>query len=153
MTCLPFEEGFQRVTDVLKDEQPRTRFMQSRLEEVVGYGLALFRSSKTLEWMENHTEIVNSEGWGRIAALSHFSWPRAVAWLEQGRPLSHVALFAIRACFHYDTPQLQELQPALEEPAPAEVMLQRLDAYYETDPVTRVRHLVSSVREGILGST
>jgi hypothetical protein len=86
-----------------------------------------------------------NESWGRVAAQSHFSWPRAVRWLAQGRPFSHIALFAIQACYHYDTVPLPKHRPVLEEAAPVEEMRQRLEAYYAVDHVPRVRNLVQNI--------
>jgi hypothetical protein len=97
--------------------------------------------------MESHSSLISHESWGRVAAQSHFSWPRAIVWLEQGRPLSHIALFAIRACFYYDTIPLRKVQPQLEEPETVETMIKRLEEYYQIDPVPRVRNLILSIKE------
>ncbi len=59
--------------------------------------------------------------------------------------------YAIQSCFHYDTVQLQKDRPKLEEPATAEAMLNRLNAYYVADHVPRVRILVQKIREKMLG--
>lgn len=70
-----------------------------------------------------------------------------------GRPLSHIALFALKHCYRYDTMLLERFRPTLEEPAPVGRMLERLDAYYESDRVPRVRSLIAAVRSQLLGET
>ncbi|MFL5733120.1 MAG: hypothetical protein ACJ78Q_07935 [Chloroflexia bacterium] len=142
--CLPFEEGYNRVVQALMDVPPQELPVQS-------LALAWFRSEKTLDWLEDHTDyMVNNWGhvadtWGRLAALSNLSWQRASAWLELGRPLSLVALDALKATFHYDTGLLYRFKPKLAHPAPVEEMAARLRDYAEIDPVLRVEQAVEEI--------
>jgi hypothetical protein len=69
------------------------------------------------------------EDWGRLAASSHLSWARVSNWLEQGRLLSLVALDALNACWHYNTPLLKMLQPKLQLPESKEIMTRKLAEY------------------------
>jgi hypothetical protein len=152
--CLPFEEGFGRVAEVFENEKSLLR-LQRELHDLnlSCHAFTAFHSRRTLDWMEAHPALVTHQNWGRVAAQSHFSWSRAVAWLDRGRPLSHIALFAIHSCFCYDTLALREKRPKLEEAIPVGAMLQRLEAYYEIDPVPRVRNLALSIREQMLDET
>lgn len=148
--CLPLAEGFQRITQVLDNETTLSRLQQYHEgRNTWCHAFAPFHSRRTLDWMELHPALINHEDWGRVAAQSHFSWPRAVKWLEQGRPLSHIALFAIYACYRYDTAPLKTQQPILEEAASVDEMLQRLTNYYETDSVPRVQNLVRGISKAM----
>lgn len=55
--CLPSDEGFARVTAVLE-----TRTARELNDDCSA--LAPFRSSRTLDWMERHHEVVLHEQWG-----------------------------------------------------------------------------------------
>ena len=131
--CLPFEEGWKRVTD------------QLALWPHEVQALACFRSPRTFDWMEENRIGTSTDAWGRIAALSHFTWNRARSWLEMGRPLSHVALAAIQACQYHDTMITKKVAPVLEEPATVEEMVTTLNNYYTRDPVANVRKRVASI--------
>jgi hypothetical protein len=143
-TCLPFEEGYAKVVQALMDVPP---------QELVDlcFALAWFRSEKTLGWLEGHTDyMVNnwrhvSDRWGKLAALSHISWPRAARWLDQGRPLSLVALDALKAVQWNDTDLHLEPAPQLVDPAPAKVMISRLREYAAWDAVPRVERDVQAI--------
>ena len=83
---------------------------------------------------------------GRLAAVSNLKWERVVKWLTSGRPLSLVALDALIACWHYNTPILIRFAPKLLEPAPVDEMNATLDDYLDRDPVPRVRKAVLAIR-------
>jgi hypothetical protein len=137
-TCLPFPEGFQRVIHELDTMTPReVRFSCS--------ALAYFCAEKTLDWLEIHVSAPVTETWGRLAAVSQLSWVRVTKWLDQGRPLSLVALDALYACGHYDTPLLRKLAPKLLEPDTRERMTARLERYAAQDPVPRVQQKVAAI--------
>jgi hypothetical protein len=138
--CLPSEEGFARVTELLE----RTSVKEQRS---YCHALAHFRLPCTLEWMEAHPALADPDYWGRVAALSQFSWPKAARWLDQGYPLSHVALAALQACYWYDTIFLQRHRPILLDAAPIEEMTARLDSYYHSDPVPRVRRWLENIQK------
>lgn len=145
--CLPFEEGYGKVLRALMDVPP---------QELVDVSIVLawFRSEKTLDWLESHASyIVNSwkhvsDSWGQLAALSRFSWARAATWLDRGRPLSLVALDALKALQHYDTGLLQMFSPKLSDPAPLNEMVAKLRDYAEKDAVPRVERAVTSIIDG-----
>jgi len=142
--CLPFDEGFARVSSALehKDLKELTRDC---------HAFAPFRSEKTLDWMETHHTILQHDSWGHLAALSHLSWNRAKKWLRFGRPLSFRALEAIIACHHYNTALLKRDRPTLENPAPLEDMIEELERHRTRDPVPNVRKKIDYI-EALLQS-
>lgn len=137
--CLPFEEGFARVSDAL--EGLPVTVLAARC-----HALARFRSRRTLDWMETHESLMLDDAWGNVAALSHFSWSRAESWLAKGRPLSLRALQAIISCYDYDTFPLKEALPKLEEQASAREMIAVLDDYLLHDPVANVQRRVEAIK-------
>jgi hypothetical protein len=141
---LPFEEGYSKVVQALMDVAPQE--LADRC-----FALAWFRSDKALDWLEEHTDyMVNNWGhvsdrWGKLAALSAFSWPPAERWLNGGRPLSLVALDTLKAVQWNDTGLRLEPAPQLVDPAPIEDMVTTLKAYAEKDAVPRVEREVEAI--------
>jgi hypothetical protein len=129
-SCLPFEEGFGRVTTKLATK-PKN-------DPMFALGaLGSFRSSRTLDWMEVNVCEPLTDTWGRLAALSQFTWSRALNWLRRGRPLSLVALDALNSCWNFDTVQLRNARPRLLSPATRDEMTQALRDYASRDPKPR----------------
>lgn len=107
--CFAEDEGFRLVCEALEAElpQPSPR------------ALVWFRSSKTLDWMEQRVpknEITSN--WGEVAAYSQLSWDRARTWLERGRPLNLVAVDALKTCFLVQYPdstmRLRDFRPNID---------------------------------------
>jgi hypothetical protein len=145
--CLPFNEAFERVTSALEGKTAN---------EIAAdcFALAYFRSPRTLQWMEAHPERIDAhrarrdtDFWGRVAALSRFSWSRAVQWLQRGAPLSYVALAAIETCYHYNTLLTMRYRPVLESPAPTDEMIKVLDSFLAIDPLPYVRNRVEGIKK------
>jgi hypothetical protein len=142
--CLPFDEGYNRVVQALMDVPPQELVDQCA-------ALAWFRSEKTLDWLEDHTGyMLNNWGhvpdsWGRLAALSDFSWDRAASWFDKGRPLSLVALDALKACYRFNTGLLERFKPRLARPAPIDEMTAKLRDYARKDPAPRVERDVEYI--------
>ena len=137
--CLPSEEGYDLVVNHIA-------YIPSK--EIVRQAAALswFRSEATLDWIERNISDPLVEDWGRLAAVSNLKWERVAKWLASGRPLSLVALDALIACWHYNTPILIRCAPKLLEPAPVDEMNATLDDYLDRDPVPRVRKAVLAIR-------
>jgi len=131
--CLPFEEGWGYVMERL----------EAQAQDI--YPLTAFRTSRTLDWMEENRAGASTNRWGQVAALSQFSWPRAQAWLDSGRPLAHVALAALQSFPDRNAPPSPWRHPLLEEPAPVEEMVAALNAYAERDNVPNVRKRVAAI--------
>lgn len=137
--CLPFEEGFARVSDAL--EGLPVTVLADRC-----HALARFRSRRTLDWMETHESLMLDDRWGNVAALSHFSWSRAESWLARGHPLSLRALQAVISCYDYDTFPLKEALPELEGQVSAQEMTAVLNNYLLRDPTPNVRRRVEAIK-------
>jgi hypothetical protein len=134
--CLPVPEGFPLALQALEKVPPLELFE-------IASSLAHFRSPKTLNWIEEHASLPFFEQLSRLAASSNLSWKRACEWLERGRPLSLIAVFALRACWNYNTPLLRTLRPKLLEPESTEVMTKTLEHYATIDPM--IRHSIPDV--------
>ena len=150
IACLPFEEAFESLTRRI--ESGNAGDFHHRCE-----GLAAFRSERVLDWLENREELLTpvTESWGRIAALSQFSWKRARMWLRKGRPLSLIALDALRLC---TTPAdmlgseplwVQESRPQLPDAPSASEIRVELTAYLEKDASPRIERAIAAIRANI----
>lgn len=80
--------------------------------------LIWFRSPLALGWIERNVpsrEVMGS--WGGVAAYSNLSWERTNGWLKKGRPLSLVAIDALKTCtlepFSDHAMRLRGLQPRI----------------------------------------
>jgi hypothetical protein len=137
--CLPAEEGLAYTIAAL-DALP----LQERIAAC--QALDWFQSPRALDWIEAHAGDIGtwiSPHWGHLAATSHLTWDRVRRWLERGRPLSLVALDALKACGQWDTMIAQVLEPRLHEPGAREIMTRTLQQYATRDPVPRVERDVS----------
>jgi hypothetical protein len=133
--CLPREEGYAKVTDALSQMND-----QERCENM--YVLSWFETPLTLDWIEENIKTF-SDSWGYLAASSKLDWQRATKWLHTGRPLSLVALDALRSCVRYDTPIHKEQRPRLMNPPDKAECIETLEAYRMRDDVPRVARRVS----------
>jgi hypothetical protein len=136
--CLPREEGFRLAVNAIADV-PQKELVRASL------ALSWFRSEATLDWIERNISDPLVEDWGRLAAVSNLKWERVAKWLASGRPLSLVALDALIACWHYNTPILKRFVPELLEPAPVDEMNAVLDEYLDRDSAPRVRKAVVAI--------
>lgn len=137
-SCLPLDEGFQRVVEKLE------ALPQKEMRTACSV-LAYFRTEKTLDWLETHVGSPITDSWGKLAAMSHLSWKRVALWLDRGRPLSLVALDALKACARYDTPLLKKFTPKLLEPAMKETMIAKLKQYAVIDSAPRVKQNITTI--------
>lgn len=144
--CLPKEEGFQMCLDVL-----------DRIESPMQLGESMpclihFRNQRALDWVEKNINRIESlsSSWGRVAAASHPDWPRIVKWLDQGRPLSLVALDTLYNCStESDTPNaapwFRRNVVKLLQPDEPQRMTEKLIAYLSTDNVPRTRNQIGFI--------
>jgi hypothetical protein len=126
--CLPPEEGYaltRNAVERLPQRQFRKQFM----------ALRWFARTDTLDWIEAHVTRPVSSDWGQLAADSELDWPRAARWLEQGRPLSLVALDGLVHSPLSDTATDTEV----------EEMIDALLRYLARDPVHRVKAAVLAI--------
>lgn len=109
-----------------------------------------FRTNRTLDWIEQHPPEVVSEDWGRLAALSEVTWPRLQEWLEQGRPLSLIALDTLtNFSGQSKSPVIQKLVPQLLEPVSSESALKIVTNYSISDPAPRVKRAANLISQHI----
>lgn len=136
--CLPFEDGFARAETALAEMPERTRRESFS-------ALAHFRSPRALQWIESNAAEPTVEAWGRLAAASTFSWPKAEEWLQAGRPMSLIAIDALLAITNPQTPLLREQRPVLGSPASELRIRTILEAVAATDPVPRVTQRIGAL--------
>jgi hypothetical protein len=137
-SCLPFREGFDRVTAALAQEKG------SRKRDLM-LSLGYFHSHEALDWIEENISEPITESWGNLAAASKLDWPRMESWFEQGRPLSLAAIDALAAIVRPRTPFLRFYGPRLHQPPNPDRLRQVLSAYTQQDPVPRVQQRISAL--------
>ena len=81
--------------------------------------------------------------WGRLAAESRMSWPAAQAWLEQGRPLSLIALDAFLCYLPTGDPQVPI--PPDFDPPDVRTFRAVLAQYRDRDNSPRVDRIVGQL--------
>jgi cell wall assembly regulator SMI1 len=104
--------------------------------------LGAFRDPSVLDWIEQNVPALVTTDWGALAAVSSFTWSRATAWLRSGRPLSLVALDALKESAKTGT---------FEWPPSHEVEL-ALSAYLATDSAPRVKQAINFVLSSLRNS-
>ena len=112
------------------------------LASEVLYGLTQFHDDRVLDWIEGHVREPIDYKWGTVAAVNCMSWGRVKDWLGRGRPLSLVALDAMKNCRGYDKTEMsgvfKNYSPKVAgRPKVAEVTTV-LSAYARADPDKRV---------------
>jgi hypothetical protein len=138
--CLPFREGFDKVSSSLdKIEGSRKRDSMA--------ALSYFRSTETLDWIEKAIFEPITENWGYLAAASNLDWHRVESWLATGRPLSLVAIDALRSIVRPMSPFLRELSPVLRDRPTKETFSAVLTDYMKRDPVPRVQQRIEGLIE------
>lgn len=136
--CLPFEEGFARTETALAE-------MLGRMRRESFSALAHFRSARALQWIESNAAEPTVDAWGRLAAASAFSWPKAESWLQAGRPMSLIAIDALLAITNPQTPFLRKHRPVLGSPASEFRIRTVLEAVATADPVPRVKQRIDAL--------
>jgi hypothetical protein len=137
--CLPADESYERARAALEAERPPAAMSWWALEPL--------HDRRVLGLIERHAASPVSDSVGRLAAVSRIEWPRIVRWLALGRPLSLVALDALRTLVAADTPFTRAVAAKLEEPPTRAELEHVLDAALRADDVPRVQRIVARVRE------
>ncbi|MBE7170323.1 MAG: hypothetical protein INR73_07020 [Williamsia sp.] len=147
--CLPFNEAFAIVTTEIEGS-PQKSFADN------SSALLYFRSGQTLDWLENVKDrIINvSSIWGVLVAASMFDWPRAKKWLEEGRPLSLIALDALLYCTttgnrHNQSLWLLEHPPTLLKPVEPEDMVNTITTYLKKDNAPRSKETAKQIIDNL----
>ncbi len=133
--CLPRDEAFQRVLTEVERFRDPDHFIE-------------LRDPHVLDWMETHLSLKPRADWGRVAAACRFSWGRALRWLDQGRPLSHIALDALSTLiFPMGDPDDDSHGIRLLDPPSRRTLSRVLKAHALRDPVPRVENTVAFILE------
>ncbi len=131
--CLPQEEAWQHA------------LTQATRHGYMGYFTAL-RDPRALDWIETHLPSGTYPDWGGVAAVCGFSWDRALRWLQQGRPLSHLALDALRALIlPLGDPDEEDYGIRLLSPPDRRTLGRVLKAHARRDAVPRVQKQVDFI--------
>jgi hypothetical protein len=147
----------ERTREVFSDEEAFTltqtalnRVPPPELGTLAFFLLYPFRTSRTLDWIEQHPPEVVSENWGYLAALSEITWHRIRSWLEEGRPLSLIALDTLtNFSGQSKSPVIQEFVPQLLDPVSSELALRVVSSYSSSDPAPRVKRAANLISEHI----
>ena len=137
--CLPFREGFDRVTGALAQSEG------SQKRDLM-FALSFFRSTEALDWIEREIFEPITESWGYLAAASDLDWQRIEAWFSTGRPLSLVAIDALGSIVRPMTLFLRKHSPTLRDRPSFDTFSSVLTDYMERDPVPRAQQRI----EGLL---
>ena len=145
--CLPHPEGLHNTIDALQAYSGR------ELRECKD-ALLWFRSVAVLDWIEVHAQSANiTADWGQLAALSDLSWSRVEAWLSRGRPLSLIALDALKEFIQRPGQALivKRLEPKLKGCPDRLTLARALQAYIAADTAPRAsstcRYLTEHIGE------
>ncbi|MGR8931219.1 MAG: hypothetical protein ACU836_11295 [Gammaproteobacteria bacterium] len=137
-SCLPYREGFDKVQLALSElSGPQKR------EQMLA--LAFFASTETLEWIEKNIFSPITDSWAYLAAASDLSWQKITSWLEAGRPLSLVAIDALRVFQRLPTPFLRKRGVKLIDPPTEQELMEKLKIYAKRDNAPRVEQRVGWV--------
>lgn len=120
--------------------------------------LNFLRYQPTLDWIEKNAKRSENitEAWGHLAASSDFTWERAKKWLDLGRPLSLVAIDAVKLCTTSgerlnQSLLMRELNPRLIDNPKLEKIANRLQDYLKKDSVPRTKNAINLIIANIFG--
>jgi hypothetical protein len=136
--CLPYREGIDRVITSLNQ-------LADREKRDSMFALGYFHTQEALDWLEQNIFEPITESWGYLAAASKIDWPRVTRWLDQGRPLSLVAIDALCSIVRPMSPFLRTYRPSLVQPPDAARFREVLSAYCRRDPAPRVQKRVGAL--------
>ena len=108
--------------------------------------LARFHSPQVIDWIENRVTSPVPDGWGTLAAHSGLSWATVTRWLDQGRPMSLVAMDALGVIMLRDRDGRRSIDPINLKGAPSDdAILALLREHALRDPVPRVTQIVDRI--------
>lgn len=147
--CLPFDEAFSELTREIEKEEDKKLAMKVM-------SLIHFEHPETLDWIEKMKSRITSvsDSWGNLTAASKLDWPRAKKWLEDGRPISLIALDALIYCTTTG-PRLNQIlwfrehPPKLISPDKLEVIAQTINDYVKKDSVPRVKNSANKIIDNL----
>lgn len=143
------EKAFKLIADKLEDCEDKY------LSEYMA-PLNFLEFEGVLDWIEmNANRMENiTESWGHLAASSSFTWERAQKWLIMGRPLSLIALDALKFCTTTgerlnQSPWMRELNPSLKDSPKLDDIAKGLQKYLDQDNVPRTKNAVGRIINNI----
>lgn len=147
--CLPFNEAFAELT--IEIEKEDNKQIGNKISALI-----YFERPETLDWIEKVKDrIINvSDSWGNLTAASRFDWRRAEKWINEGRPLSLVALDALMYCTtigdrQNQIPWFRKHPPKLINPEKPEVIAMTVNEYLKTDSVPRVKNSANRIIDNL----
>jgi uncharacterized protein YwqG len=129
--CLPFEQAFRLAKNLLKSHPAYYMAMSS------------FGSVEVLDWIEEEISSPFTP-WGLLAAQSQLSWSRVEDWIQLGRPLSLVAISALKDIVSGDGTSV-----SLYQPVAIDYMCAVLESYQKIDTAPNVDFMISSIIRGL----
>lgn len=127
------------------------RLPPAKLAGNVLHALTPFEDERVLDWMESHAAEPITYEWGTAAAVSKITWERITRWLDRGRPLSLIALDAMKNCRGFDAkdPEMsgvfKVVAPKILRPASQKKMRKRLEKYLQKDGDPNVKRKVAVI--------
>jgi hypothetical protein len=106
---------------------------------------------RVLDWIERNAVPPITYEWGTATACNQPSWKRLARWLDKGRPLSLIALDALKNCRGYDPTDddmsglFQTVSPKVRGPVSLNTVRKKLKEYLRVDPAPRVKKVVAIV--------
>jgi hypothetical protein len=113
------------------------------------HALTHFQDERVLDWIERNVARPLTYEWGTAVACSEPSWDRLAKWLNLGRPLSLIALDAMKNCRGYDPQEMSgvfmDRSPKIQGSVSLRAVRRELQRYAGTDPVPRVQKATALV--------
>lgn len=119
-------------------------------EQLSRHALSLehFQSPEVLDWIERKVASPVLPHWGQLAASNGFDWKTATRWIDAGRPLSLVALDALKLAL---TPppvgRPDRLTIKLPGAPDSGTVMRYLKQYAVRDPAPRVTQIVDRIAD------
>ena len=122
-----------------------------RRAEVVLHALTKESDERVLDWIERNAVPPITYEWGTTAACNQPTWSRLANWLDRGRPLSLIALDALKNCRGYDPEDesmsgvFRTISPKVLGSVSLSAVRTKLNQYLHADAVPRVKNAVGIV--------
>jgi hypothetical protein len=132
----------------LMDKLPR----KQRASDVL-HALSHLRDERVLDWIEKNAVPPTTYEWGTAVACNKPGWKRLAKWLDRGRPLSLIALDALRNCCGYDAETMsgifRNFTPKVHGPVSLKSVRKKLEEYQRKDSAPRVEKAMGVVLENL----
>jgi hypothetical protein len=118
---------------------------------MVLHALHHVHDERVLDWIEQNAVSPVGYEWGTVVACNKPSWTRLAAWLDRGRPLSLIAIDALKNCRGFDPEDgnmsgvFQTVSPKVHGPASLNAVRKQLEAYMRVDSASRVTKTIGVV--------